>query len=328
MLAQNIKPLSKEQLFSSLCNICEQYSTGVAIINPHDELLSIMYSNEAFTELTGYSKLDLIGKNLDILNGLKTDTKLNNELQHHLKNFKPIKTRILHYQRDASPFWNEITAHPIQDENEKVQFIMVHFTDVTFQTLYKMLSKLEHEVYRDIEKGGELEHILQLITTQIETYYTRNVYCAIHLIGTDQSTYVTAVSSLPKKIASAIQDNEFKCYLTSDCETVYVKKFKPTEISSLRKIENTLAAPLRFPIRCSWSKPICDSKDAIVGFFTFYFENEPILKQTDIDFLNRLAPVISLAIKYAAQTQQLRQLAYYDSATNLPNLHYFQTELT
>lgn len=327
MLAQNIKPLSKEQLFSSLCNISEQCSTGVAIINPHDNTLPILYSNSTFTELTGYSIQELIGQNLNILNGPKTDSKLHNSLQHRLKNFQPIKTRILHYQKDASPFWNEITAHPIKDEHGEIQYILLHFNDVTVPTLYKMLSKLEHEVYQDIEKGGELHDILQLITTQLETYYTRDVYCAISLTQPNQSTFITAVSSLPTKIAHALQNNGIDSYLTTDCSTIFVKNYSNKELSTIHDLVKTLDTPLKFQIHSSWSKPICDSKEDIVGFFTFYFENEPKLKKVDITFLNRLAPVISLAIKYAAQTQQLRQLAFYDSATSLPNLHYFQSEL-
>ncbi len=59
-----------------------------------------------------------------------------------------------------------------------------------------------------------------------------------------------------------------------------------------------------------------------------YLKNESSLKQTDIDFLNKLSPIISLSLKYAEQKKELKRLAFFDMNSGLPNQNYFYTKLS
>ncbi|MGM9951689.1 MAG: EAL domain-containing protein [Lysinibacillus sp.] len=324
MSIHNTLPLSREKLFVSLCSMAKQYSTGIAILDVHHTERPIVYYNESFAKLTGYNETELIGKDLSHFAGLKTAASLLEELDYHLGHALPYETSLIHYQKDGSPFWHELVAHPIRNQEGVVQYIMVHSKDVTYEKLFKMLSKLEHEVYLEIEKGHSLSHILQLITTQIETYYTRNIYCSIHLIKDNASMTAAASGTLPLEVADVLYCLELSTMANGEGNAVFVKDFTKRELAAAKKMVRT---PLKMDIRHCWSKPICGSAHEVIGSITMYFQEKPRIKPIEIEFINRLVPLISLSIKYVAQTQQLRQLAYFDTETNLPNLHYFHTEM-
>jgi PAS domain S-box-containing protein len=324
MSINNTMPLSREELFSSLCSMAKQYSTGIAILDAHGTDHPFVYYNEPFAALTGYNETELIGKNLTCFTGLKTAVELSAELDYHIKHALPHETSIIHYQKDNSPFWHELVTHPIRDQEGAFQYIMVHSKDVTYEKLFKMLSKLEHEVYLEIEKGDSLTHILQLITTQVETYYTRNIYCSIHLLKDGSFISAEASGTLPLEIANVLYCLELNSMQNGDGNAIFIKQFTKQELAAARQL---VQAPLKMDIKHCWGKPICGTANEIIGSITMYFDQEPTIKSIEIDFLNRLVPLISLSIKYIAQTQQLRQLAYFDSETKLPNLHYFQTEM-
>lgn len=324
MSIHNTLPLSREKLFVSLCSMAKQYSTGIAILDAHHTDRAFVYYNEPFAALTGYNHSELIGRNLSCFTGMKTAAVLLEELNYHIEHGLPYETSLIHYQKDGSPFWHELVIHPIRDQQGVAQYIMVHSKDVTYEKLFKMLSKLEHEVYQEIEKGDSLTHILQLITTQIETYYTRNIYCAIHLIHNHSSMAAEASGSLPLEIANALYCLELNAGMNGDGNAIFVKQFSKRELAATQKLVKT---PLKMEIQHCWAKPICGTASEVIGSITMYFDVEPKIKSIEIEFLNRLVPLISLSIKYIAQTQQLRQLAYFDSETKLPNLHYFHTEM-
>lgn len=324
MSIHNTMPLSREELFSSLCSMAKQYSTGIAILDARHTECPFVYYNEPFSALTGFDRTELIGKNLSCFAGIKTAADLLAELDYHTKHALPYETSLIHYQKDDCPFWHELVTHPICDQEGVAQYIMVHSKNVTYEKLFKMLSKLEHEVYLEIEKGDSLSHILQLITTQIETYYTRNIYCSIHLMKDGSSMAAEASGSLPLEMANILYGIELHSMKTEDRNSIFVKQFTKKELAAANEMVHT---PLKIDIKHCLSKPICGTANEIIGSITMYFNKEPNINSIEIEFLNRLVPLISLSIKYIAQTQQLRQLAYFDSETQLPNLHYFHTEM-
>ena len=317
MTGQRIAPQSKEQLFNAICNLAKQYSTGVAILDACHPERPFVYYNESFATLTGYNNYQLIGRNLSQFVGANTAENLLEALHYSLEHALPFETSLIHYQKDGSPFWHEMVTHPIRDHNGTVQSIMLHSKDVTYEKLFKILSKLDHEVYIEIEKGSELSHILQLISTQIETYYIRNIYCVIHLTQSNGTLAVMASGSMPIELARATR--------LSNLHTVTVERVNS---QYLNDVYATLQTELKMPVHSYLTKAIFDQNGEMIGAITLYFDEEPIIKQIELDFLDRLIPLISLSIKYVAQTQQLRQLAYYDQATDLPNVHYFHTQVS
>ncbi|MCW9708768.1 PAS domain-containing protein [Fodinibius salsisoli] len=98
-----------------------------AISNDYDSILitelslekpgpKIVYVNDGFCEMTGYSKEEVIGKTPRILQGPKTDPKVLEKLKSRLKNGQCFFGQTINYRKDGSEFVNQWDIHPITDK--------------------------------------------------------------------------------------------------------------------------------------------------------------------------------------------------------------------
>lgn len=75
----------------------------------------ILYVNEAFTQITGYTLDEVIGKTPRILQGPKTDQKELNKVRRALSCWESITVEVINYRKDGSEFWNEFNLFPVAD---------------------------------------------------------------------------------------------------------------------------------------------------------------------------------------------------------------------
>lgn len=76
----------------------------------------IVYVNDAFTRLTGYTKEEVIGKTPRILQGPLSDKSELKKLSDALKNWEPSEIEIINYAKNGEPFWVNFSVVPIADE--------------------------------------------------------------------------------------------------------------------------------------------------------------------------------------------------------------------
>jgi PAS domain S-box-containing protein len=77
----------------------------------------IIYVNEAFTRITGYSPEEVIGKTPRMLQGEKTDRSELNKIRQALACWEPITVEVINYRKNGSEFWNEFSIVPVADKN-------------------------------------------------------------------------------------------------------------------------------------------------------------------------------------------------------------------
>ncbi|MGE7021175.1 EAL domain-containing protein [Solibacillus cecembensis] len=315
-------PLSQDDLLIWLKSFSDQLSKGTIILDFHEKSLPILHVNNDFFQLTGYRNDALIGQNITVFNGQKTNLDTYNELLYSLTKGVSNNFTILHYEENGSAFWNHIIVHPIRDQQDTIQYLLLTCEDHTTQALNKMLSKLEHEVYAEIDNGDNLQSILTLISEKIENYYIRNVYCTIHLIENQNEIKSVGSHSLPLHIIQQLEIPRISPTICSDTQPVYINELVLPENVTKQFQEHRLNL-----VNTSWTKPILTPQYQIFGVLTLLHEDNTELKQDDLDYLNRLTLLIQLAVNYAEQKLELRRLAFYDNDTNLPNMQYFQTML-
>ncbi len=76
----------------------------------------IIFVNEAFTKMTGYTAEEVIGKTPRILQGPNSDRAALNNLKVKMKNWESCEVTTINYKKNGEEFWNNFSVSPVADE--------------------------------------------------------------------------------------------------------------------------------------------------------------------------------------------------------------------
>lgn len=99
-------------------------SQGVVIRGADQCILS---ANDAFASMTGYSTTEIIGRDYCLLVGPLTDLQQADRICMAFKNGTEFSGDILHYRKNGTSFWNELSISPVRDEQGQ----LTHFVGIT-----------------------------------------------------------------------------------------------------------------------------------------------------------------------------------------------------
>ncbi|MDB5202697.1 MAG: Signal transduction histidine-protein kinase/phosphatase DegS [Ferruginibacter sp.] len=80
------------------------------------EDLGIVYVNDAFTNMTGYTREEVLRKTPRILQGLKTDPIELERMQKAIAALQPFETEVINYKKNGDEYWVNIAIAPVTDE--------------------------------------------------------------------------------------------------------------------------------------------------------------------------------------------------------------------
>ena len=100
-----------------MSNAVESAPIGITLSDPDREDNPLIYVNEGFLDMTGYTREEALGRNCRFLQG--TDT-----LEEHVRTVrkaidaeKTVTVTLRNYRKDGSLFWNRLTVSPVYDED-------------------------------------------------------------------------------------------------------------------------------------------------------------------------------------------------------------------
>jgi PAS domain S-box-containing protein len=76
----------------------------------------ILFVNEAFTRMTGYSAEEVIGRNPRMLLGPNSDPEANQRIHKALKAWQPVREQLINYHKDGTEFVVDLSIVPIANE--------------------------------------------------------------------------------------------------------------------------------------------------------------------------------------------------------------------
>ena len=151
----------------------------------------IIYVNKAFTEITGYSASDTLGKTPKILQGELTDKTELAKLEKNLSLHKASELTVINYKKNGEVFWNNFKVNPIQNSKGQFTHWVSTMRDVTKQKQREIsdlitidISKIFNETKTLKEAlDGVLHHFSKLSNFHIsEVWLTNTEQTKISLI--------------------------------------------------------------------------------------------------------------------------------------------------
>lgn len=142
---------------------------SMVIADPHQADCPLIYVNRAFTDMTGYSAREAIGRNCRFLQGEDTSEDDKEAIRGAIADGRDVTVEIANYKADGQKFINRLTLKPLRDDDgELIYFLGVQIlaeddeetTEDRVAELDERLRELQHRV------RNHLSMILGLIRLQ------------------------------------------------------------------------------------------------------------------------------------------------------------------
>lgn len=288
----------------------ELCGSSVVIVDMQQDDTPVIYANQAFEIVTGYSKSETIGRNLRFLqNGDRNQASLE-ELRRIFRERRKGQVVLRNYKKTGELFWIELTVSPIFDTDGELSHYVGIQHDVTQNIKTQMLIERQRtfmgtllKITEGLNTTFDVNSVLELIIDGIAQVMTFDLV-EISLISDDTVTIVKCNETIHPGITERIQGYTFN--ITKDANLNGIKNTLTTAIISdmsnqidyLSEItgktfKSYLGVPLLYQGDCLGFLVL---RSKFAGFF-----NEDILPR-----LNSFATQAAIALNNAQRYQKLR----------------------
>ncbi|WP_164462155.1 PAS domain-containing protein [Bacillus sp. FJAT-42376] len=125
--------------FALFLRALDSSQTGIIITDPAKKENPIVYMSRGFTEVTGYTEEEVLGKNCRFLQGERTDQKEVDKIRAAVRDKKSVSVTLLNYRKDGTPFYNQLNIDPFYVEEENRYYFIGVQKDVTMEKHYQSL---------------------------------------------------------------------------------------------------------------------------------------------------------------------------------------------
>jgi PAS domain S-box-containing protein len=146
---------------------------GITITDPGQADNPLIYVNDRFQELTGYSDAESLGRNCRFLQGEATDPEPVAKMREAVDNRDPVSVELRNYRKDGTGFWNQVSIAPVRDDNGSVANYVGFQQDISDQRHRERVLREMHDIISDRRRPFEdkVQSLLELGRSELNTEY-------------------------------------------------------------------------------------------------------------------------------------------------------------
>ncbi|MDX1925695.1 MAG: PAS domain-containing protein [Pirellulaceae bacterium] len=177
---------------------------GIVIADPTQPNCPIIYVNDGFESMTGYTATEAIGRSFEFLQGRDTNPTSVAEMYAAFCELRTCTVELLHYRKNGTMFWNEMQFAPVCDESGKLLQYIGFMSDVTQRR--NMEERLRHSQKMEAvgQLAGGIAHGFNNLLTVIEGY-TGLLLDAPAVFANRSQEFLTEIRSATSRAAELTQ---------------------------------------------------------------------------------------------------------------------------
>ncbi len=134
-----------------LSQILDSCVNGITLSDPDQEDNPLVYANEAFELITGYSREEILGRNCRFLQGDDRDQEGIEQIREAMRDEKPVTVTLRNYRKDGKLFYNRLFIRPLFDRQGRLIYYLGIQYDVSNQVQAEEELKRLNELLRRVE---------------------------------------------------------------------------------------------------------------------------------------------------------------------------------
>ncbi len=154
-----------------LANTIHHSRLPLTLADPNLPDHPIVFANDAFCELSGYDRAEILGINCRFLQGKETSEDARQAIRDAVKAGTVSTIELINYRKDGTPFVNALQIGPVYDENGKLKFIFGSQMDVTAKRDEELRSK---RVY-DAEMQHRFLNVVNVLSVLVRLTARENI---------------------------------------------------------------------------------------------------------------------------------------------------------
>lgn len=158
--------------------------------------LKIIYVNEAYTNMCGYTAADLLGKKMgeevSTLRGPKSDIGEHDKMLQAIANAEPCEITQIHHKKNGEEFWNNFSMSPVTDDAGEVKYWISIERDVTQRKNEELLKMLMADVSKLFTETESLHITLVKMLERLNIFGNSFASQVWLLSANDSSLYMAA----------------------------------------------------------------------------------------------------------------------------------------
>ena len=116
-----------------LSQILDSCVNGITLSDPDQEDNPLVYANEAFELITGYTREEILGRNCLFLQGSDRDQEGVEQIREAMRENKSVTVTLRNYRKDGELFYNRFSIRPLFDREGRIIYYLGIQYDVTNQ---------------------------------------------------------------------------------------------------------------------------------------------------------------------------------------------------
>lgn len=303
-----------------LARTLEQAVDAVIITDGHSRIVHV---NAGFTRLLGWSEHEADGRRpQELLFGSPRQPRQHfDDIEAQLEAGRSFRSDELVRDCNGLLHWCALVLNRIADASGPDAHIVWALTDITHTKMHELL---QHRVLAAMAREETLGGVMNLVCLEVERI-APEVAASILQVDDEGCLRPLAAPSLPPEYSRAI-DGARIGPVGGSCGTAAHRR-EPVMVTDIE--HDPLWAPYRHLIlphgyRACWSSPIIAHDGRVAGTFAFYYREcrgPDALHQRLVEVSVDLCV---LALEREASRTRIRQLAFYDGVTGLPNRSLLQ----